>query len=192
MPGAALLFVPAARSPHKTAGPRVSDADRVAMLDAAVAGVADAGVWQDELDRAGQGEASYWVDTLERARAIVGTAPLGFVIGADQAVAFHRWRESARILDLASPVVLLRAPYETVDRLRRALLGTGAWTGPQADRLLASAADVGTVDVSSTEIRELLRVDRQGGRLGAMLAPGVLEFIRNRGLYEAGPTEPRA
>lgn len=178
-PRAALVFVPAARSPHKQVGPIAGDADRVAMLGRAIEGVAAAGVWTDEIDRAGG--PSYWVDMLERARSLVGEAWLGFVIGADQAVAFDRWREAGRVLELAEPVVLLREPWGTVASLIDAM--RGSWSDGEVDRWASWCVDVGTIDVSATEIRGLLASDRENARLESMLAPGVLSYIRDRGLY---------
>lgn len=185
MPGAPAVFVPASRSPHKATGPAASDSDRAAMLGLAIAGVPRAGVWRDELERAVGGGPSYWVDTLSRARALVGDAPIRFVIGADQALALHRWRDAGRILMLAQPVVLLREPHGTVEALGESLRETGAWSDAQVAQLCALTADVGTIDVSATELRMLLRDDRKNARLEPMLAPGVLEFILDRGLYAA-------
>jgi nicotinate-nucleotide adenylyltransferase len=182
-PGAALVFVPAARSPHKDTGPVASDADRVAMLGLALDGIERAGVWTDEIDRAGACGASYWVDTLERARTLVGDAWLGFVIGADQAVAFDRWREARRILELAEPVVLLREPFGSSRALIEAM--GESWSEAELERWASWCVDVGTIGVSATELRGLLASDRENARLEAMLAPGVLNLIRERGLYAA-------
>ncbi len=182
-PGAALAFVPAERSPHKDTGPVASDADRVEMLTLAIEGIERAGVWTDEIDRARGGEPSYWVETLDRARRLAGDAWLGFVIGADQAVAFDRWREARRILDLAEPVVLLREPWGTAELLLGAM--RGFWSAAELDRWASWCVDVGTIDVSATEIRGLLASDRENARLESLLAPGVLGLIRERGLYRA-------
>ncbi|MEL7483218.1 MAG: nicotinate-nicotinamide nucleotide adenylyltransferase [Planctomycetota bacterium] len=182
-PGAGLVFVPAGRSPHKAVGPVASDADRVAMLDYLLKGVEHAAVWTDEVDRADAGEPSYWVNTLERARSLVGGAWLGFVIGADQAVAFDRWREARRILELAEPVVLLREPWGSPEVLLDAM--RDAWSDGELERWASWCVDVGTIDVSATEIRALLRDDRENARLESVLSPGVLGFIRERGLYAA-------
>lgn len=182
-PGAGLVFVPAARSPHKASGPSAGDADREAMLERALADVEGAGVWTDEIDRAAMGGASYWVDTLQRARSLVGDGWLGFVIGADQAVAFHRWREPRRILELAEPVVLLREPWETVDGMCASM--PDAWTPAELGRWASWCVDVGTINVSATQIRSLLGADRENARLESVLAPGVLDLIRERGLYLA-------
>lgn len=188
--GAGLVFVPAARSPHKSSGPLASDSERVAMLEFAIERVEHAGVWTDEVDRAVSGEPSYWVDTLERARMLVGDAWLGFVIGADQAVAFDRWREARRILELAEPVVLLREPWGSADALLDAM--RDAWSDAELERWASWCVDVGTIDVSATEIRAMLRDDRESARLESVLSPGVLGFIRERGLYGSSSSEPRA
>ena len=183
-PAAFLLFVPAARSPHKAAGPAATDTQRIAMLDLAIRGIPNAGVWTDEIDRQTPGEPSYWVQTLERARSLLGgDAPLAFVIGADQAVSLHRWAEPRRILELAEPIVLLRSPVDSVSTLRASLSAQGFWSDAEIDRLVACAADVGTMDVSATEIRGLLKENRENARLESLLPPGVLEFILDRGLY---------
>ncbi len=47
-----LVYVPAARSPHKERGPAASDADRVEMLKRSLEGVERVGVWTEEIDRA--------------------------------------------------------------------------------------------------------------------------------------------
>lgn len=178
---AGLVFVPAARSPHKSSGPLASDSERAAMLELAIESVKHAGVWTDEIDRSASGNPSYWIDTLERARSLVGDAWLGFVIGADQAVAFDRWRDARRILEYAEPVVLLREPWTSADVLLDAM--RDAWSDAELERWASCCVDVGTIDVSATEIRTLLHEDRENARLKSVLSPGVLGFIRERGLY---------
>lgn len=178
-PGARLVFVPAARSPHKTSGPAASDADRVAMLELAIAGVPGAEVWSDELDRAGKGEASYWVTTLDRARGRFPGARLWFVIGADQAVELYRWREPGRILSLAEVIVLPRAPWSDAVSLRAALLGCGAWEAELLERIVAGLVGVGVMPVSATDIRRALAE----GKEPAELHPAVRAYITQRGLY---------
>ncbi|MEM8757419.1 MAG: nicotinate-nicotinamide nucleotide adenylyltransferase [Planctomycetota bacterium] len=183
MPGAALLFVPAARSPHKAEGPKATDEQRGAMLRLAIEGVPRAGVWSDELDRAGTDAPSYWVDTLRRARSIIGDRPVRFLIGADQAAALHRWRETRALLELADPVIVLRGEIDSPDDLRSALDNASFWAASEVERLCDCTAVLPKVDVSSTEVRHLLRTNEKHARLEAMLHPGVLGFIRENGLY---------
>lgn len=129
-----LVFVPAGRNPHKSTGPVASGEDRTAMLGLATAGDDRAVIWTDEIERAEAGSPSYWVDTLARAASLLPeSTPLRFLIGADQAEAFDRWRAHETILKLAEPAVLLREPMGTREALRRGLQSSGedpaAWMG---------------------------------------------------------------
>lgn len=179
-PGAWLLYVPAARSPHKADAP-TADAHRVAMLHGALAGVDRAAVWTDELDRAGP---SYTIDTLTRLHDARPAARTRLLIGADQAIAFHRWKDARRILTLATPLVMPREPLGDRAALMRALRETGAWSEEELSRWEGWVAPTPLADVSATRLREALRQtprDREG--LLAMLDPRVLGYIEAQGLY---------
>lgn len=177
-PSAQLVYVPAARSPHKAGGPEASGTDRVAMLKLALAGVERASVWTDELDRAGAGEPSYWVVTLERARSLLGTdRELLFLIGADQALGFARWREPGRILGLARAIVINRGEVRKQAELAQRLVGT-----PFQRELTSAWCEVEHLEISATGVREAI----SGGKdsdLRGVLHPEVASFIAERGLY---------
>lgn len=178
-PEAWLYFVPAARSPHKDTGPDAGNADRVRMLTLAIAEVPSVGVWTDEIDRAESGEPSYWVRTLERARGLIGAdRELRFLIGADQAVSFHRWKEPERILALAVPVVINRGEVQTRGDLDDALEGT-----PFRETLTEAWCDVPKLDISATDVREAL-AHPETQDLRGLLDPRVSAYITERGLYE--------
>lgn len=177
-PSAQLVYVPAARSPHKAGGPEASGADRVAMLKLALGGVQRSSVWTDELDRAEMGEPSYWVVTLERARALLGGGrELFFLIGADQALGFARWREPGRILGLARAIVINRGEVRTREELEVRLAGTSLQC-----ELTSAWCEVEHLEISATAVREVL----SGGKdsdLRGVLHPEVASFIAERGLY---------
>lgn len=180
--GAQMYFVPAARSPHKDTGPEASDEQRVEMLGLAIAGIEDAFVWTDEIDRAEVGEPSYWVTTLERARRLVGgERRLLFLIGSDQAVGFDRWYEPARILELADVVVINRGEVRTKEELARVLAGTGF-----ERELLDAWCDVPSMDISATDIRRALSAQKKSD-LADVLHSEVASFIRQRNLYTEQP-----
>lgn len=177
-PGALLVYVPAARSPHKAGGPEASGPDRVAMLKLALSGVERAAVWTDELDRAEMGEPSYWVVTLERARRILGRErELLFLIGADQALGFARWREPGQILGLARVVVINRGEVRTRAELAPRLAGT-----PFQRELTAAWCEVEHMSISATAVREALASGNES-ELRGVLHPEVASFIAERGLY---------
>jgi len=179
-----LVYVPAARSPHKQEGPLAPDADRVAMLRIALRDAHRACIWTDELDRADRGEPSYSLTTVERAHAARPSARLRVLIGADQAAAFHRWRDPRRIIEIAEPVVMLRKPSESADALMEDLERTGAWSRDDLDAWRARIAEVPVMGVSATEARDLLNsVRADDPRLADLLDQRVLDYIREHGLY---------
>lgn len=187
-----LVFVPAARSPFKSEGPIASGSDRVEMLWAASrdAGAERVGVWSDELDRAAASpsRASYWVDTVERAGQALRTAEKPrFLIGADQALAFHRWREARRILDLATPMVALRDGTTGADALVASMREAGFWSDAELTAWRQSVVGLPLVAASATEVRALLAAPRttdQDARLAALVTPSVRAIIRARSLYK--------
>ena len=181
-----LIYVPAARNPLKTRGPAAGDTDRVEMLRLASAGVPRCAVWTDEIDRAaGSDEPSYWVDTLARAASLTGdTTPLRFLIGADQALSFGRWRAHETIRSLAEPAVLLRDPAPDRETFRRLLQQSGqdpaVWMG--------WVVDVGVRPAASTSIRDALASGADPAALGL---PGpVADYIVARGLYRSPDRSP--
>lgn len=178
---AGLVLVPAARSPFKRDQPAASDAERVHMLRLATRGLPNTVVWTDELDRAAPGEPSYTIDTLRRARQWLDAhgnagAELRLLIGADQAGAFHRWREATDILRLASPLVVGRDGLDLTREL------AGKWDEASARVWRAGELSLPEVGVSSTLIREAIAAG-DTARARAWLHPAVLEYIRERGLY---------
>ncbi|MEN0019653.1 MAG: nicotinate (nicotinamide) nucleotide adenylyltransferase [Planctomycetota bacterium] len=179
-----LVFVPAAQSPHKQSGPIASDEHRLAMLSSVSADVPRSAVWPFELLR-GLGP-SYWIDTIREAAKQAGTRGLGreqlrFLIGADQAAAFHRWKDFAGILELATPAVILRDPISTADTLLASLEASRTWTPEQMQAWQRWVVLTETMPVSSTSIRSALA--NNGADLAAKLSPAVLDYIRANDLY---------
>lgn len=176
--GGWLVFVPAARSPHKDRGPSVSDADRCGMLAAAIQSVPRSCIWTDELDRGGP---SYWADTAARARRLLGEGPvLRTLIGSDQALRFAAWSRPAEIEAIAEPAVVLRPPHETPKEFEAAAIAAGLDAGVWSSRVVPAPV----MDVSATDVRALLAAGRYDDpALTSALDPAVLGYIRGRGLY---------
>lgn len=195
--GAWLVFVPAARSPFKGAS-AASEADRVAMLELATQEVERAGVWTDEIDRtkafacakgsgAGgctAGGPSYWVETVQRARGVLGEGVrLWFVIGADQAGAFHKWRAAREIVACARPIVVLREPVGSIEELERMMRASGFWTETELTAWRGAVVDIPMQAGSATQVREALKISESAEVLEDLLDPRVLGYIREHGLY---------
>lgn len=172
-----LIYVPAAINPLKTDLEPAPTAHRLAMLRLAVAGVPGAEISTIELDRPGP---SYMVDTLEALRGDLGESAATFLLmGSDQALDFHRWKQWPRILELATPAVMVRPPLDD-DSYRQAL--GRAYAADEAARWLGWTVDVPAMAVCATDVRRRLAA---GERTEDLLLPAVREYIRAHRLYGA-------
>jgi nicotinate-nucleotide adenylyltransferase len=167
-----VVFVPAARPPHKPERVLAGGPERLAMLALLLEGEPDVSAWDVELARTGP---SYTVDTLRELRALVpAPARLYLVLGEDNLADFPRWREVEEILRLAQPIVVHR--------------GAGRPTLPELAELSADARArlaLGVLacpafDASSSALRaELGALAGEDPRLPQRLA----RYLRERGLY---------
>jgi nicotinate-nucleotide adenylyltransferase len=107
-----VLFVPAGEPPHKPGWPISAAADRLAMVELAIAGNERFVVDRVELDRVGP---SYTVDTLESMRAARleagSTDDLVLILSAEAFLGLMTWREPRRVVELARLVVAPRDGY---------------------------------------------------------------------------------
>jgi nicotinate-nucleotide adenylyltransferase len=173
-----ILYVPAALNPLKADAPPTDEQHRLAMLKLAIADVPNAAIDTLELDRPGP---SYMVDTLATLRQRFGSdAEMRLLIGADQAVQFHRWRDWQRIIKLAVPAVMLRPPLR--EEAFVAALAEN-FSPEQVQQWRQWTIPLPMYDISSTEIRRRLR---DGGEMSDILSPAVADYIREHRLYFNG------
>lgn len=173
--GVWVLFLPAARSPHKNSAPAATDAQRIEMLTLATAHLPRCAIWTDEIDRARPGEPSYTVDTLRRLREWLDDhggdeVRLRLLIGADQAAALDRWREPEAIVALAEPLVMARE----VGGAAVFPAALGEWSR----RLLP----IPKLDISSTAARAAIASGDAAAIKRTLDAP-VADYIKANGLY---------
>src|SRR5690242_4424188 len=84
-------FVPAAIPPHRRDAVLAPAADRLRMVELAVAGIAGLRAWDVEVARTGP---SYSIDTVRVLRKEVGAARrVVFALGFDAFRDFHTWKE---------------------------------------------------------------------------------------------------
>jgi nicotinate-nucleotide adenylyltransferase len=146
-----VLFVPAGSPPHKPGIAITPGADRLAMVELAIAGNDRFVASRLELDRDGP---SYTVDTLEalaasrRAEGVTGELTL--ILSADAFLGLMSWRNPRRVLELARMAVAPRDGYPEAgpgflatrlpDLVDRAVFLDGPRIGLSASTLRARAA----------------------------------------------------
>lgn len=156
-------WVPAARSPFKTAVEPTPAGIRLEMVRAATADDARFVVREDEIRRGG---VSYTVDTLRAFRAEEPDAEFFLIVGADQAERMGEWRDVEEIGRLATLVAVARDGLDPA--------------GIDSDRGRTERVSVRRVDASSSEIRREVAAGRD---VGAQLPPAVHRVVRRAGLY---------
>lgn len=167
-----VLFVPAARPPHKPDRRLASGDERCALLELLLAGRADRSIWSVELGRDGP---SFTVDTVRDLAGRVGEGTrLFLLLGADNLAGLVHWREVAELLERVQPIVCVRAGGR-LDAPELAALAAHLRAKLEAGRL-----EVEPFDASSTELRAALR---DGRPTGAALPSALAEYIAARGIY---------
>jgi len=159
-----LYFVPSYISPHKRRGEEEVADHRFRMVCEAVRNNRLFACSSEELKRKGS---SFTVDTLEAFSRHLAASRLFLIIGADNFSEFHTWKNPDRILQLATLVVMNR-PRNKITRQKKSI----------AKR--ARFVTVPDVDISSTEIRKLVR---RGEPIRYLVPAEVARYIKRHGLY---------
>lgn len=171
-----VVFVPAARPPHKPGRRLAPGRDRAAMLALALADEPRFEVSTLELERDGP---SYTIDTVRALPAAVGEAPdvpLYLVLGSDNLPGLPGWRAAEELLERVVPVVVLRAGDS-----RATLAALAGRLAPALlDKLERGFLVLPPVPGRSSDLRAALG---RGERQLSDLPPGVREYAAHRGLY---------
>lgn len=163
-------WVPAG-NPWQKARAMTPAADRVAMVQAAIAQEPRFVLDRIEVDRAGP---SYTLDTVRALQAAhPGVRPATqwvLLIGQDQYVGLHTWNDWRSLLALVELAVANRP---------------GAALQPHADvqRFPHRMVPLPMLDISSTDIRARVAA---GQDISQLVPPGVARYIETHGLYR-GP-----
>lgn len=164
------ILLVVANDPWQKAGTVVTAAaDRLAMVEAAVADVAGLEASDIELRR---GDQSYTADTLAELRRRHPDAELFLVLGSDAAAGLPTWERAAEVRALATLVVVTRPGAE-------AMTPPPGWNHVKLE--------VPRLEVSSTDLRARF-VD--GRPLDYLVTAPVQHLIRARGLYALGTAAP--
>jgi nicotinate-nucleotide adenylyltransferase len=179
-----LLFIPAARPPHKNAGSITAFDVRMAMISLAVSGHPLFEVSDIENQRA---EKSYSVETIRLFRRQVGPdTEIYFIVGLDAMLEIETWREYREIFTLCHLVVLDRPGYDPADLAEflhqkvkcRYQDEEKVYVHPGGKRIYFRP--ITRLDVSSSLIR---RLAGRGLSLRFLLPEGVRRYILENKLY---------
>ncbi len=158
-----------ANHPWQKSGRALTPAeDRLAMVEAAVAGRDGLEASRIEIDRGGD---TYTADTLEQLHHDDPDRQLFLIVGTDVAAELETWKRPDTVARLATLAVVGRGgvPHP------------GAPPGPQ---WRVERVDMPLLEISSSDLRER---HRQGRPLDFLVPDPVINLIRQRGLY-AGDT----
>ncbi|MEH6436510.1 nicotinate-nucleotide adenylyltransferase [Massilia sp. DD77] len=166
---------------------RVSDADRVAMLELAFQNKPFP-VFLD-LQEIERDQPTYTVDTLRALRAELGSeASIVFLMGADQLQKLDTWRDWHALFGLANLGVAARPGYDLAsDKLPPQVAQelSARLATPDAVRETpygkVCLAQTLAVDISATQIRDALR---DGADASALVMAQVLDYIQQHNLYK--------
>ena len=156
-----VLFVPAARPPHKSGAIRAGYRDRYRMVELACQGEP---LFKPSRLEAGGGR-SYSIHTIEKVKAELEPGDdVYFLIGADAFAEIQSWYQWKSVLSQVDFIVVARPgrQYEVPP-------------GARVHRMETLA-----LAVSSSEIRDRLAA----GESPAEVPRAVLDYIRQKGLYE--------
>jgi nicotinate-nucleotide adenylyltransferase len=173
-------FLPCAIPVHRDI-PRISDANRIRMIELAIAGNSRFRLNTLELDRGGK---SYTIDTLRALSSANQSVTLNLILGADAFNQFPGWRSPDDILQLAN-LVICRRPGVELDKS----IYASHWV--DSAQLLRDRArgcilplEMDENHCSSTLVRQLLLEKNSAARC---LPAAVFQYIASNHLYEQIP-----
>jgi nicotinate-nucleotide adenylyltransferase len=134
----AVLFIPCGQSPFKDRKPRATDAQRLALLRAALKSEPRLWLSRCEIDRPAP---SYAIDTATEIGEAFPRAKLFWLIGADQVAKLGQWHRARELRRLVTFVVLHRGESAAKKRPATVL------SLPKPRR----------IDISATEIRHRVK-----------------------------------
>jgi nicotinate-nucleotide adenylyltransferase len=178
---ARILFVPAARPPHRPAATIAPAADRVAMVGLAIEGNPHFELSLIELRRPGPSYTSDTVAELAAAERAAGRVPdLTFILSAETLRDLPTWRHPERLVDACRVAVVPRGGYPAPDPAWLAATFPGregrfdVLPGPE-------------LAVSSTEVRARVAAGRS---IRGLVPPAVARYIGDHGLYGSPSRRP--
>ncbi len=186
-----VLFIPSYLPPHKPSRDVASPADRLRMVELAIASLPGLEASSLEVERA---EPSYSIVTLERVKKMYNLAQIFFIIGIDAFLEIKTWKDYQRVLKACLFVVVSRPGFV----LEQAVSVLGPeWRGKivtieDKDYRLENLREgvsiilfpLPALDISSSLIRTRLH---QGKSIAGLVPEAVEKYIFQNHLYSDQP-----
>lgn len=184
------LFIPACHAPHKKDKQPTSAFHRLAMLCLATESKDGIKVSTVELDAP---EKPFTFETQDKLKRKMTDAEIFFVIGADSWAEIDTWREWEKVLTATNIIVVTRPDYdidfthvtekirERIVDLRGGKLRETKEQRPKNKDQKIYFTDAINVDVSSTEIRQIIRAGKSDWR--KLMSQKIAKYIEKYGLY---------
>lgn len=158
-----IIFIPAFVAPHKQNEHAAPPHERLKMVEFAIRGCPYFDCSDFELKRGG---ISYTIDTIREFK--IHNHKIELIIGYDNMLDFHRWKEPDRILELAKVVVLPRQKSDSPRRLNKFFEFVEFVSTPH-------------IELSSTEIRNRIKNNKP---IQFLVPDSVKEYIYEQKLYQ--------
>ncbi len=159
-----LLFVPSAVPPHKQNDTLLDGDQRLKLMKCAVEGNDRLEVSDIEIKRGGT---SYTIETLDTLERLYKNVTFYLIVGVDNLVTFHYWKDYKAILDRCRLIAMKRPGFDV--------------SQVQSDVLeKVTIIDLPHLEISSTEIRRRIR---EGKSIRYMVPDAVFEEIKRSGFY---------
>ena len=160
-----ILFIPAKIPVHKTVSDTISPAERLKMVELAIAGIEGFQSSEIELKRE---SASYTITTLEELKILYPGDDLFLIIGSDSFNELDTWKDFKKILLEYSIIVILRTGSV---QLRDDLLSLAFKIELQKETM---------IEISSSMIRDRIKKELP---IRYLTTDDVIDFIKDKGLY---------
>ena len=186
-----VIFIPAARPPHKTEQAVTAFAHRAQMVSLAIAGNGSFSFSDVENKRPGK---SYSIDTVRFFSESQADTELYFITGQDAFDGIAGWYQWEKLLSMCHFVVMARPGCSHGD-ISRGLppLIAARYTYDEQNDLFRSGTGkcvlfrkTTFLDISSSAIREILR---RGGQARYLLPDRVISYIQENKLYAVQPQQ---
>ena len=169
-----IIFIPAARPPHKPEMPVTSFSHRANMVKLAIKGTSYFEL--SEVEEKRLPFPSYAYDTVKWFSSNFPFDEFSLIIGEDNLAQIHTWHNSEELIELCEIITYPRSKENfTLGKLKK------NWPLETVENLFRTILPLPTFDISATTIRESIKMEKGHHSL---IPLSVCNYIEKHGLYK--------